>query len=627
VRFQDVSVGSKVIAVLVCIGLAFLGLGLFSAAKLASVNTNAADVRDNWLPNTRLLGELRYVAMRYRAAQGTLLLAATEAQRAKQSARNTAFTKKIETLIANVASTARNDKERALVTDITTGWAAYFPTSEIVEGMNKSQSREVAATYYVGAMRDTFDKFNGAIEAAILYNKDGGVAAGNASEATYISSRNLIFISVTLGLMFCAASALLLVRAVSAPLGRMTRAMQELSQGHLDAEVPHADQRDEIGQLAGAMTAFKEQLKAAEQSKAEQTELIVSSIGTGLAYLAKGDLTHRVIEELSGPFATLKENFNIAVGHLQNTVKTIYENTTDITTGATEISQAADDLSRRTEQQAASLEETAAALEEIAETLKKTAGNTREADKASVTATAVAKEGGQVVEATTAAMASIAQSSKEITDIISVIDEIAFQTNLLALNAGVEAARAGDAGRGFAVVASEVRSLAGRSSDAAKKIKVLINTSGEHVASGVKLVGESGQALRRIVEQVEQINALVSEVAGAADQQALAIQEVNAAVGQMDQVTQQNAAMVEQSTAASRGLADKTHALQDIIRFFDIGAETAAAPQSAPSRITPKAPRPQSFKAISRPAARRQVGASAAAVAVKDEPQDNWSEF
>jgi len=189
-------------------------------------------------------------------------------------------------------------------------------------------------------------------------------------------------------------------------------------------------------------------------------------------------------------------------------------------------------------------------------------------------------------------MDAIAQSSKQITDIIGVIDEIAFQTNLLALNAGVEAARAGDAGRGFAVVASEVRALAGRSSEAAKQIKTLISNSGEQVAGGVKLVGESGSALRRIVDQVQQINALISEMAGAAEQQSTGIQQVNVAIAQMDQVTQQNAAMVEESTAASRNLADETRALMDLVSFFRV-AEGASAngsvsrPRVAVSRNVP----------------------------------------
>src|SRR6202000_617786 len=186
-------------------------------------------------------------------------------------------------------------------------------------------------------------------------------------------------------------------------------------------------------------------------------------------------------------------------------------------------------------------------------------------------------DGGKIVETAIRAMGEIEQSSKKITDIIGVIDEIAFQTNLLALNAGVEAARAGDAGKGFAVVASEVRALAQRSSEAAREIKTLIKTSGEQVSSGVKLVGESGQALKRIVEQVVSINSRVTEMAQAEQQQSTGIEEVNVAVNQMDQVTQQNAAMVEQSTAASRNLATETTDLSNLVSFFQVAEKSAGA--------------------------------------------------
>jgi methyl-accepting chemotaxis protein len=269
-----------------------------------------------------------------------------------------------------------------------------------------------------------------------------------------------------------------LIRSVSSPLKSITGAMEELASGKLDAHVPHADQEDEIGKLAGAMTTFKNQLAAAERSKAEQTETIVTSIGAGLDHLAKGDLTHRIDAELTGPFLKLKGDFNAAMTRLQDTLRNVLTSTGQIATGAHEISQAADDLSRRTEQQAASLEQTSAALEEITATVKRTAANTKEVNASMASAKSAAEEGGQVVETATKAMDAIAQSSKKITDIIGVIDEIAFQTNLLALNAGVEAARAGDAGKGFAVVASEVRALAQRSSEAAKEIKALISASG-----------------------------------------------------------------------------------------------------------------------------------------------------
>ena len=291
----------------------------------------------------------------------------------------------------------------------------------------------------------------------------------------------------------------------------------------------------------------------------------------GLSALATGDLTARIDAELAGPFAKLKTDFNMAMERLQTTMKSVLVNTGGITTGAGEISQATDDLSRRTEQQAATLEETAAALEEITASVKMTAKNITAANERASAAKAAADNGGKVVGTAVGAMDAIAQSSKKITDIIGVIDEIAFQTNLLALNAGVEAARAGDAGRGFAVVASEVRALAGRSSEAAKQIKTLISASGQQVEAGVKFVGDTGAALQKIVEQILEIHVLVSEISQAAEQQASSISQVNTAVGQMDQVTQQNAAMVEESTAAAHSLVHETEELKELVGFFTVG--------------------------------------------------------
>ncbi len=375
-----------------------------------------------------------------------------------------------------------------------------------------------------------------------------------------------------------------------------------------------------------AISAYQDAL---ERDKQEQAELIISSIGTGLDALAKGELTHRVTADLKGPFAKLKEDFNGAVDRLAGTMQSALSSMSGISTGAGEISQAADDLSKRTEQQAASLEETAAALEEITVTVKKTAQNAKEASSIVSNAKQAAENSGQVVDTAIQAMSEIEQSSKQITDIIGVIDEIAFQTNLLALNAGVEAARAGDAGRGFAVVASEVRALAQRSSEAAKEIKGLIKQSGEHVGKGVRFVSETGEALKKIAQQVINIDALVSEIAQAAQQQSTGVEEVNTAVGQMDQMTQQNAAMVEQSTAASRNLANETDELSQMMGFFKIGAAAAhpeATPAArAPAARAPAAPAPRAAepkrKAAAAPSRPRTVGNLAVSQA------EDWSEF
>lgn len=419
------------------------------------------------------------------------------------------------------------------------------------------------------------------------------VAEGNKSleiSQAKADRSNTVFQAVT-WILSAAVIALLIaviygfIRFIISPLLHFAQATESLAQGNMSAAIPALDRSDEMGDLAQALAVFRDKLVAAEQAAGEQTKLIVASIGNGLSHLAKGDLTHRVTASLTGDFAKLKTDFNAAMERLQDTVKDVLSATHQIQTGASEISQATGDLSHRTEQQAASLEETAAALEEITETVRKTASNAREASKTVAAAKAAAENGGTVVDTAVKAMDEIAQSSRQITEIISVIDEIAFQTNLLALNAGVEAARAGEAGRGFAVVASEVRALAQRSSEAAKQIKSLIGASGAQVSDGVRLVGESGRTLKQIVDQVLQINNLVSEMAKATEQQSAGIEEVNAAIGQMDQVTQQNAAMVEETTAASRSLADETHSLVKLVQFFSVeDAPDIARPRLVPER-------------------------------------------
>jgi methyl-accepting chemotaxis protein len=407
----------------------------------------------------------------------------------------------------------------------------------------------------------------------------------------------------------------LLSRTIAAPVARLTDVMRRLAAGDNTVVVPAADRTDEIGDMAAAVQTFKdaaieklrlegmtaEQAKAAEDERrraesakaesAQQQAMVVDSIAGGLEKLSSGELTFRLTQAFATDYEKLRSDFNAAMDTLQETMTVIGGATLGIRSGADEITHASDDLSRRTEQQAASLEETAAALDQITATVRKTAEGANTARNVVSNAKRDAEHSGNVVRHAVSAMSEIERSSSEIGNIIGVIDEIAFQTNLLALNAGVEAARAGDAGRGFAVVASEVRALAQRSADAAKQIKILISTSGNQVAQGVTLVGQTGEALNRIVTQVADIDSVVTEIAASAHEQATGLHQVNTAVNQMDQVTQQNAAMVEEATAASHSLASEAEELQRLMARFKTG-------QSSDSSLAARAPKPS----FSRPA-------------------------
>ncbi len=296
-----------------------------------------------------------------------------------------------------------------------------------------------------------------------------------------------------------------------------------------------------------------------------------------------------------------------------------------IGSGASEIARASDDLSQRTEQQAASLEETAAALDEITATVKKSAQGAVHARETVQSAMSGAAEGGEIVRDAVSAMGEIEKSATQIGNIIGVIDEIAFQTNLLALNAGVEAARAGEAGRGFAVVASEVRALAQRSAEAAKEIKTLISNSSRQVTTGVNLVDRTGEALRKIVQQVEQIDGLVSEIAASAQEQSAGLAQVNTAVNHMDQTTQQNAAMVEETTAASHALRTETSELQRLLGGFRIGEGAAQPPAPVAVAGPTSRPAPSPAHRVTERLKRAYSPARAAAAAAPVAAE--WDEF
>jgi methyl-accepting chemotaxis protein len=454
------------------------------------------------------------------------------------------------------------------------------------------------------------------------FQKKVALESSDRALETYHRATWLSIIGVGVAVAVMAAILIMLVRSVAAPIGTMTNALDRLAQGDLKASVPADDRRDEVGKLATATVTLRDQLAAAERAKQEQANLIVDSIGDGLDKLAQGDLTVRVEAELTGVFAKLKTDFNNAMEALSRTLGAVSQATGGVHTGASEISQASDDLSRRTEQQAASLEETAAAMDQITATVRESAENAARANKAAALARGEAEQSGTVVSRAIEAMAGIERASAEISEIISVIDGIAFQTNLLALNAGVEAARAGDAGKGFAVVASEVRALAQRSAEAARDVKARITASSEQVEAGVSLVSETGAALNRIIAAVAEVDGLVADIAGAAQQQAAGLQQVNTAVTEMDGVTQQNAAMVEEATAASRSLAAEADQLAQHIGRFRLGAQpVAAAPSNPVHKLQARAGAAASAPTrASRPATR---GNTALAVAV----EDDWSEF
>ncbi|TCR68919.1 methyl-accepting chemotaxis protein [Bosea sp. BK604] len=464
------------------------------------------------------------------------------------------------------------------------------------------------------------------------------------------------------GMMIAIVGYMVVRSRVTGPIAQMTVAMRKLADGDLSVAVPYGDRRDEIGGMAAALNVFKEnglRVRALEEqeraeaaarlARAESMASVVTDVGEvvaaaaagdfsarlqiedadqqmqqliagineinavvdsattefaeALQAVAAGDLTSRIETGYRGRFANLKDAINETVDRLSATVRTIQVTASDVGLAAREINLGADDLSKRTEEQASSLEETAATTEELAASVKASAQASKQASTISGEAMRAAEQGGAIAGQAVEAMARIESASKKISDIIRVIDDIAFQTNLLALNAAVEAARAGDAGKGFAVVASEVRTLAQRSGEAAKDISALISSSNAEVNEGVTLVRQAGAALTEILQASQKVAATIADISTASGEQANGIDEMSQAVAHLDEMTQQNAALAEQSAASAASLSSRIGELNTLVAAFKTGHEQEAqAPMqlAQPQRVAATAhaaPRPRPSRA------------------------------
>lgn len=521
--------------------------------------------------------------------------------------------------------------------------------------------------------------FQAEIDAVV--NHDKAELAGLKASLAEFQHLMLVLISTATVLAIAIGTGLGMyigVNQLSRPIQRLTGAMQRVADGNFDTDIPFAGRADEIGDMAGTVEVFKQNGLAVQRLNAQETAMraksddlqssmsvVVASAAAGdftrriekhyddinldrfagninellksvdngiaetrrvVAALAGGDLTQEMRGDYRGAFAELQTNVNGSFERLRDAMKEILEKTYSINGATAELTTSSNDLSKRTEQQAAALEETSAALDQITVVVGNSTARAKEASQMVREAKVSAEQSGVVVREAVDAMGRIEQASREISQIINVIDEIAFQTNLLALNAGVEAARAGEAGKGFAVVAQEVRELAQRSATAAKDIKTLINKSGHEVAGGVTLVERTGTALSEIESRVLKINDHIHSIATAAEEQATGLKEVNTAVNQMDQMTQQNAAMVEETSAATHKLSEEADSLAELVSRFNVGGSTTRLAASRPVLADASRANP------ARSPARERLGAVARAfgggkVASSSGSSESWEEF
>jgi methyl-accepting chemotaxis protein len=467
------------------------------------------------------------------------------------------------------------------------------------------------------------------------------------------------------------------VNHLSRPIRNVTAAMKKVAEGDFGTEIPYEGRSDEIGEMAAAVEVFKRNGLAVQRMNAQESAMraksddlqssmsvvvasavagdfgrriakdykdanlnqfasninaLLASVDLGIsetrrviASLSAGDLTQSMSGDFRGAFGELQTNVNATFERLRHTMTDIRGKTDTINGNTEELTTATNDLAKRTEQQAAALEETSAALDEITVVVRESSERAQEASLMVTEAKESAAQSAVVVSSAVDAMGRIEQASREISQIINVIDEIAFQTNLLALNAGVEAARAGDAGKGFAVVAQEVRELAQRSANAAKDIKALITKSGEEVSGGVKLVQRTGEALSEIEVRVLKINDHIHSIAAASKEQSTGLAEVATAMNQMDQVTQQNAAMVEETSASTHKLSGEANGLAALVAQFRTGEEPRSHAAPVVARPTQHKPAPSPARQMMGSVAKAFGGGRAAAAKVQE--TESWEEF
>ncbi|MBT0669972.1 methyl-accepting chemotaxis protein [Novosphingobium profundi] len=573
---------------------------------------------DNTVPSLAVMGDIAQAQATARILISQHILADTRGETQRIDGELAAAIARTDKAFQEYDTLVSDAREAKLFADLKASWREWKVELQPVRAVSLVLRNDEATRLYNGALKSIGYRLDKQVDDEFAYNVEIGNEAGNKGKATVASSFDwIVGLLVLIGLA-CVSVLALLYNRVIRPLAALTRAMEEMARGNLDTAVPGREGRDEIGAIARALEAIKEAVAERARRRAEEQaaaqRVVVDELAAGLGALKGGKIDCAITTQFPPDYERLRTDFNETISRLGEVLGEVAEASGNVNNGAGEIASAADDLASRTTAQAAALEQSAAAVRELRESVADTARVANDARQNALETEHEAEEGSQIMVRASNAMEAISKSSQRMAEIVTLIDGIAFQTNLLALNAGVEAARAGEAGKGFAVVATEVRALAERSAEAAREISGIIQTSGGEVGNGVEMLERTREALGKIVVRTGELANMIGKIADSANEQSNAIGQVDQVVGQMDTTTQQNAALVEESTAASRSLAQEAQRMGQLVGRFDLGSYAA---QGRTGGVVERMP-------MRGPAPRRAVSAPAQGnLAV----QEDWAEF
>ncbi|WP_453934564.1 methyl-accepting chemotaxis protein [Acidovorax temperans] len=593
---KNLKISTRLSGAFALLVLMLVGLAVAAMAQLSSMRAATVEISEIWLPSIGAVNAFNTETVALRSIILNHIMNTDDAAKAKIEQQLIAGREKQMQLRKKYEALINSPEEKELYDEFASNWTKYIAANDTALAHSRKNESDQARAIMEGESAKLFAISKEILDKLVKLNADGAAQSKNDADTTYTTARNMLLITAALAIALAIAAAVWLIRSITAPLARAVEVADRVAGGDLTAHID-VDSRDETGQLLSALQRMQQSLV--------------------------------------------------------RTVSVVRQNSESVASASAQIASGNNDLSARTEQQASALEETAASMEELGSTVRQNADNARTANQLAVNASTVATQGGEVVAEVVETMKGINASSNKIADIISVIDGIAFQTNILALNAAVEAARAGEQGRGFAVVASEVRSLAGRSAEAAKEIKSLIMASVERVEQGTLLVDKAGATMTEVVTAIRRVTDIMGEISAASSEQSAGVGQVGEAVTQMDQATQQNAALVEEMAAAAASLNTQAGELVQAVAVFKLAQDSAysagtrlgatagpaaSAPSSRPvlgaaktaSALRPaatKAPKPAASLAAPAGKAPAPTPAAAPAASGKGGADDEWESF